>query len=173
MRTGWIDARWTYDGPLRRALLGLKFSARLALAGPLGRLLAEDPRLRSDASERPWDLATAAPLHWRRRWRRGFDQSEELLRWALRHARGGPAFAPRLLVRQRATPPQTRQDSALERAHNLRGSFRVRDAQAVAGRRVLVVDDVTTTGATLSACMAALVDAGAEAAGGLALLRAE
>ena len=167
-----VHAAWAHDGPLGRAVVALKFSGALALAGPLGRLLATHPRLRVDARGRPWELAVPVPLHWRRRVARGFDQSEELLRFALRSC-GLEAPAPGfgLLRRVRATAAQTALD-ARQREDNLRGAFEVPRPSALAGRRIVVVDDVTTTGATLGAAMAALEAAGAAQVGGIALLRA-
>jgi ComF family protein len=171
---GGVRAVWSYDGPLSRAVVALKFSGALAEAGPLGRLLADDPRLLVDRQGRPTQLIVPVPLHWRRRLVRGFDQSEELARWALRHLakkRGeAPPLGRRVLGRIRATQPQTDLD-APERKANVEGVFVVRKPEAVRGRRVLVVDDVTTTGATLHACMSAVLDAGAASVEGLALLR--
>jgi ComF family protein len=171
---GGVRAVWSYDGPLSRAVVALKFSGALAEAGPLGRLLADDPRLLVDRQGRPTQLIVPVPLHWRRRLVRGFDQSEELARWALRHLAqqhgAAPPLGRRVLGRIRATQPQTDLD-APERKANVEGVFVVRKPEAVRGRRVLVVDDVTTTGATLHACMSAVLDAGAASVEGLALLR--
>ncbi len=170
-----ICARWAYDGPLSRAVLQLKFSAALALAGPLGRLLASDPWFYADERGEAWELVMAVPLHWRRRVARGFDQSELLLRWALRHAPIPPSGPPprplyRGLVRTRSTSPQS-ELPARRRLGNVEQAFAVRHPGQVRGRRVLVIDDVTTTGATLQACIQTLNAAGAESVGGLALLR--
>ena len=122
----------------------------------------------------PNDLVIPVPLHWRRRFARGFDQSVELTRWALVHARregaSVPALGRRVLARVRATQAQTELD-AEARAANLAGAFVVRRPELVAGRRVVLIDDVTTTGATLRACMGALEHAGASCVHGLALLR--
>lgn len=170
-----VRAMWSYDGPLHRAVVALKFSGALALAGPLGRLLAEDPRLLADGEGRPIELVVSVPLHWRRRLLRGFDQSEELARWALRHAKQAHGSAPplgrRVLRRTIATQPQTELD-ARERESNVADAFVVRRPERIRGRRVLVIDDVTTTGATARACAAALRTAGAASVECLALLRA-
>ena len=164
-----VAAPFAYEGPIARAVVQLKFGGALALAGPLGRLLAAQPQL-----ERGFDVLIPVPLHWRRRLMRGFDQAEELARWALRHRRreGAPApeLALRALRRTRSTRAQTELD-AHERAANVHGAFRVRDAARVAGRRVLLLDDVTTTGSNLRACKAALLEAGAAEVASLALLR--
>lgn len=165
-----IRAVWSYDGPLSRAVVRLKFSGALALAGPLGRLLIDDPSELDSC-----DVVVSVPLHWRRRLIRGFDQSEELSRWAVRHAHAhhaqAPAFARRVLARARATRPQTQLDAAA-RAGNVDGAFVVRRPDQVRGRRVLLIDDVTTTGATARACMQALREAGVASVTALALLRA-
>jgi ComF family protein len=158
------EALFAYDGPLAAAVTDLKYSGDVALAGPLGRLLAG-----ADALRRPWDLIAPVPLHPRRAVLRGYNQAALLARWTVHHA-GLPRarHAPRLLRRLRATPPQTALDAAARR-RNLAGAFAVR--RPVAGLRVLVLDDVTTTGATLAACLAALQTAGAVEVAGLALLR--
>lgn len=166
-----IAAPFAYGGPLARAVQSLKFGGALALAGPLGRLLAVQPRV-----DVGWDLLVPVPLHWRRRFARGFDQAEELAR-ALARARGelgrsSPRPCLRMLRRVRATRPQTDLD-ARERADNVAEAFavRAREHSSFVGRRVLLVDDVTTTGATLQACRLALLHAGAREVGALALLR--
>jgi predicted amidophosphoribosyltransferase len=123
---GSIRASWAYDGPLGRAVVALKFEGALALAGPLGRLLAQELGLLENPDGAPNDLVVPVPLHWRRRLARGFDQSEELARWALVHARRTgatvPALGHRVLARVRATRPQTDLD-ADERAANLAGAW--------------------------------------------------
>lgn len=170
-----VRAVWSYDGPLQRAVVALKFGGALSLAGPLGRLLALDPRLLVDREGQAVELVVPVPLHWRRRLLRGFDQSEELARWALEHVRRrgdtAPPLARRVLRRGVATQPQTELD-AQEREANLREAFVVAKPELVRGRRVLVIDDVTTTGATARACSTALLDAGAASVECLALLRA-
>jgi ComF family protein len=162
---GDLEAVHAYAGPLARAVAALKFDGQLELAGPLGRLLAG-----ADALRRDWDAVAPVPLHPWRAVLRGYNQAALLAGWARVHA-GQPAgrFAPRLLRRTRATAPQTALDGAARR-DNLAGAFAARTA--VAGRRVLVIDDVTTTGATLRGCVDALRAAGAAEVAGLALLRA-
>ncbi len=172
---GDVRAVWSYDGPLSRAVVSLKFSGALALAGPLGRLLAMDPRLRSDRQGRASELVIPIPLHWRRRLARGFDQTEELARWAIHHCArthgSAPPLGRRVVRRVKPTQPQTNLD-ARERERNVAAAFRVRCPEQVRGRRVLIIDDVTTTGATAKACATALLDAGAASVECLALLRA-
>ena len=105
------------------------------------------------------DLVVPVPLHRWRLFRRRFNQSAILARLLARQA--GKAVAPDLLVRGRQTAPQTKLSRG-ERRRNLQGAFAVRRGRAadVAGRRVLLVDDVLTTGATASECASALKKAG-------------
>lgn len=160
-----VEAVHAYAGPLACAVAALKFDGQLELAGPLGRLLAG-----ADLLDRGWDAVIPVPLHPWRALLRGYNQAALLARWALRHGpRPAPRLRPRLLRRVRATAPQTAQDAAARRA-NLRGAFAA--AAGAAGLRVLVIDDVTTTGATLAACLDALRAVGVREAAGLALLRA-
>jgi len=112
------------------------------------------------------------PLHWRRMAVRGFNQSRLLLAHA---GRDLDAPADRLsLRRRRATAPQTGLD-ARARRRNLAGAFAVARGRVprLAGRRILLVDDVATTGATLAAAAAALLAAGAAAVVGFCVARAE
>jgi ComF family protein len=97
------------------------------------------------------------PLHPRRLRERGFNQSE-LLAQALGR-RSGLVVAPEALVRRKETPPQTGLTAAARRS-NVSGAFTVRRRSRVAGRVVVLVDDVVTTGATARACAAALRAAG-------------
>ena len=135
----------------------------------------------------PWDalpgvvefgspLIVPVPLHPSRRRERGFNQSDLLasgLVRALRKRNGGtaPIVAKACLRRTRATPPQTGLSVAARR-ENLRGAFEVLNPQDVRGRAIVLVDDVMTTGATLSACARALKRAGAAQVMGLTLARA-
>ncbi|WAS98249.1 ComF family protein [Nannocystis punicea] len=164
-RLGDVEACFLYEGPLASAVRRLKYDGQLELAGPLGRLLAHAPAWREG-----WDLVAPVPLHWRRALARGYNQAALLARWAAREAPLGARLRPRLLQRVRATPPQTELDGAARR-DNLAGAIVVRSGRSLAGLRVLVVDDVTTTGATLDACLRAVRSAGAARAAGLALLR--
>jgi ComF family protein len=154
--TAGVDGALVYGGAIARAIGRMKYESRPDLAGPLGDLVwrAVQPRAAAlkDAAVVP------VPLHPLRLAERGFNQSA-LLAGRLARRLGAP-FEPRALVRVRETQPQMALDRESRRT-NVAGAFRARDAGRVHGRRIVLVDDVTTTGATLEACEQALVVAGA------------
>lgn len=139
-------------GPIARELpIRLKHGGRIGvadtMAGPMAR------RMPADA-----ELLVPVPLHRWRLWRRGFNQAG-LIASALSRRRGVPV-AHDALVRTKATP-LLRGLSPRQRRAAVTAAFQVRDRAAVAGRRVVLVDDVYTTGATATACVRALLRAGA------------
>ncbi|MEK7405065.1 MAG: ComF family protein [Acidobacteriota bacterium] len=153
-----------YEGKLRELIHLFKYGRVRPLAGPLGELLAlAIPR------DQRFDLIVPVPLHWRRRWQRGFNQSALL---AAAIARRYGTRVTHAVRRRRATASQAGLSNTGRRA-NVAAAFRVRRRQPVAGRRVLLVDDVMTTGATASACAAALKSAGARYVALLTLARVD
>lgn len=143
-----------YDGPLRRLIHLFKFQRVETLAVPLGRHMALAlPR------DRQFDLIVPMPLHWRRRWMRGFNQAA-LLAGEVSRRTGIPLAGRRALVRRRHAVPQSGLSSAARR-RNATGLFEVVDRQQIAGRRIILVDDVLTTGATAQSAARALKRAGA------------
>jgi ComF family protein len=153
-----------YEGRLRELIHLFKYSRVRPLARPLGSYLASAiPR------DQSFDVVVPVPLHWRRLWERGFNQSDLLAR-AVARRYGAPVV--RALRRRRATATQAGLTNARRRA-NVAGAFAVKRARAVSGRRVLLVDDVMTTGATASACAGALKRAGSRYVAVLALARVD
>jgi ComF family protein len=144
-----------YEGTLRELIHVYKYGKVRTLADPLGGFLG-----RALARDERYDLVTPVPLHWRRRWQRGFNQSELLAREIER--RCGIPFA-HTLRRVRSTSAQAGLSNTARR-RNVAAAFTARrtlKADVLRGRRVLLVDDVMTTGSTAAACSQALKNAGA------------
>jgi ComF family protein len=154
-----------YDGPLQRLIHLMKYEGVYTLAEPLGRRL-----VRALPRHRPMEAIVPVPMHWRRRWHRGFNQAELLAR-ALSARCGLPVLAGAVI--RRSQGPAQAGLSDHERRHNVRASFAVTKPELVRGRHLLLVDDVLTTGATASACGAALKRAGAAGVTVLTLARAD
>ncbi|WP_128255014.1 ComF family protein [Falsirhodobacter deserti] len=147
-------AALAYGGNARRLVLALKHGDRQDLARPLGRWVARAaaPVLMPDM------LVAPVPLHWLRLIRRRYNQAA-LLSGALAKA-ASLSHVPDLLVRARNTGSQEGHDRQ-GRFENMSGALHVKRPARVAGRHVLLVDDVMTTGATLAAATEACLDAGA------------
>lgn len=153
-----------YEDELRELIHLFKYNRIQTLAKPLGRLLAQAlPR------EGSFDVIVPMPLHWRKRWQRGFNQAELLAREISGRTQIPVVPAMR---RVRFTSTQAGLTSA-RRRQNVSGAFRAVRKAGLAGRRVLLVDDVMTTGATAAACARALKLAGARQVTLLTVARAD
>jgi len=153
-----------FEGPIRNALHKLKYHRNMALGDALAQPLAEY------VGTLGWtvNLVVPVPLGKKRMKERGYNQIglvamplAEINRWQ---------YAPRALARTRETRSQVGLTVA-ERKENVAGAFRA-DTELVSGKSILLMDDVATTGATISACAAALLDAGARNVYALTLARA-
>lgn len=165
----WARAVAAYRDGMRAAILALKFGPRPAVARPLATLLGEaGARLLPAPPAECVDALVPVPLHPTRAAERGFNQAELLAAPCAR--RWGLPLLGRALVRTRPTVPQTDLDPEARRA-NVAGAFAVRRPAVVAGLRLLLVDDVLTTGATVAAAARALQSGGAAAVGVLVLAR--
>jgi ComF family protein len=144
-----------YEGPVKRLLHRLKFEGFAQASLPIAAMAHE--AIEKGAVQSPVDVVVPVPLHWLRRVRRGFNQSERIATHLAKHM-GIPSVCA--LVKFRPTDPQV-DLSRKARYKNPLGSFEVNKAAAVAGKNVLLVDDVMTTAATISECARALKEAGA------------
>ncbi|MDR4307305.1 ComF family protein [Chelatococcus sambhunathii] len=143
-----------FDGTARELVHRLKYADGAHLARPLGRMMARAGHeiLSPDVALVP------VPLHWRRLWRRRFNQSALLAREIARIS--GARLAPEAVARVKPTRPQVGLTAA-QRAENLAGAFKVTDRAAIAGVRVVLIDDVVTTGSTIDRLARLLRRAGA------------
>lgn len=145
-----------YDGQLRDAVLRMKTLTGESLAQPVGTLLGRKVQVVADFL--PADVVVPVPLHWRRHLVRGYNQSAEVAH-AAAVVWGVPCW-PRALRRVRPTPPQPAQ-SATGRRKNVLGAFAIRKGVTVRGLRIVLIDDVLTTGATVNEASKVLRSAGA------------
>ena len=159
-----IYAPFIYQEVIKDAIQDLKYNNVKALAAPLARILAGYLETTSIQA----DVIVPVPLHWRRLRERGYNQAALMARELGKNL--GWAVEERELRRTRYTKTQVRGANREQRRTNVRGAFDCR-GRAVEGKRVLLVDDVCTTGSTLEACAMALRQGGATAIWGLTLAR--
>lgn len=149
-------AVWYYEGSVRKSLLRYKFYNARSFAGPYGRLLAM--KILREYPE-GFDVLTWVPVSRLRKFRRGYDQVELLARAVGKEL--GMTPVP-LLRKVRHNRPQSRIHGAEKRRANVLGAYRETDREAIAGKRILLLDDILTTGATAGECARVLLTCGAK-----------
>jgi ComF family protein len=153
-----------YDDASRSLILALKHGDRLHLAPPLAQWMQRaGAELLGDA-----DLQLPVPLHWSRLFARRYNQAAVLAHVIAKT--GGPAVAADCLIRRRRTPSQGNKNASARR-RNVAGAFAVKRPDEVRGKRVVLIDDVLTTGATVEECARVLKRAGAARVDVLTLAR--
>lgn len=148
-------ATFRYEEPISDAIRRYKFQGMEAYAEQFAAWMAVT--IRDKLTDR-YDLISWAPCSWQRTWSRGYDQSELL---AKRLAKELHVEAVRTLRKVKHTPKQSRTANAARRRANVLGVYRAYEPERFIGKRILMIDDVLTTGATLSECGKVLQMAGA------------
>ena len=151
---GWT-ALWYYEGDVRHSILRFKFSGARNYAESYGRLLA----MKLSQDDISYDLLTWAPISAVRKWRRGYDQVELIAKAVGKEL--GIELIP-TLKKRRNNPPQSGMQDAAQRRANVLGVYQVLDPSRVSGKRILLLDDIMTTGATAGECARMLLTAGAK-----------
>lgn len=149
-------ALWYYKDDVRSSIHRFKFGNARQYADVYAQLLAI--KLENTFSE-AFDILTWVPVSTLRRLKRGYDQSELIAR-SISNELGFPATG--VLKKIRHTPPQSGLRDAAQRRANVLGAYKAVNAQALKGKRILLLDDVITTGATASECARVLMIAGAK-----------
>lgn len=144
-----------YEDKVRSAILRFKFHEATAYAGLFGKLIAD---CILDKLEDRYDLISWVPLSAKRLKKRGYDQAGLL---AMAAALELGDVAVETLIKHTDVPAQSGMGSAEKRRANISGSYRAADPELIAGKRILLIDDIVTTGSTLSECARVLLSAGA------------
>lgn len=151
-----FTAVWYYEGDVRSSLLRYKFGGCRSYAQGYGRLMAMNLLEKYPDG---FDVLTWVPISRRRKLKRGYDQVELLARAVARELDTKPVP---LLKKIRHNRPQSGLADAAHRKANVLGAYRVQDPRLVCGKRILLLDDILTTGATASECARVLKTAGAK-----------
>ena len=151
---GWT-ALWYYEGNVRRSILRFKFYNARSYAKTYGKMLA----MKLMAEETKFDILTWAPISRMRKWRRGYDQVELIANAVAQELDTIPVAT---LKKRRNNPPQSTIGDAAQRRANVLGVYEVLDPTVIAGKRILLLDDIMTTGATAGECARMLLTAGAK-----------
>ena len=149
-------AVWYYKDDVRSSLLRYKFGNRRSYAQSYGRFLAM--KLQTEEMD-DFDVLTWVPVGFFRRLKRGYDQ-DALIAHAVAAELG--VTAVQTLKKVKNTPPQSGIHDAAKRRANVLNAYRITDPALVRGKRILLIDDIITTGATVSECARVLLTAGAK-----------
>lgn len=161
---GRIFSAFDYERGIRKAIHNLKFNDRPGNAAALIDLAL--PRIKQFlfegqppcAKSPKYDIIIPVPIHFRRKQQRGYNQSELLAKYLAKQTE--IAFCFKVLAKNLNTPPQSSLGRG-ERLKNLKEAFQVKTPELISGKRILLVDDVMTTGSTLEHCGRVLTEAGA------------
>ncbi len=149
-----VTAIWYYEHDVRRSILDYKFNGKRHYADCYGRLLA----MQLEKQEVQYDLITWIPISLKRLRRRGFDQVELLAKALGRELQTEPVAT---LFKCRDNSPQSHITGRAQRRANVLGAYQVLEPEKLKGRRILLLDDIITTGATAGECARVLLTAGA------------
>ena len=152
-----LAAPFFYEMGADTAIQDLKFHGNFLNARKLGFYMAKELYRRNLAGR--FDVILPVPLYHKDERKRGFNQSQKLAEWVAKYTRS-PLLCD-LLIKTRKTQKQ-HELTAAERRENLKGAFQTVGAERIAGKKLLLVDDVFTTGSTLRECAAVLRRAGAD-----------
>lgn len=156
----WRDERYAFACPLmfydsegayRQIPYSIKYKGNIPVGRHFGKMLGN--MLSHAAHFKDVDMVIPVPLHWTRRWKRGYNQAEVIAE-AIAQELGTPMRTD-VLKRNKRTVTQTRLEIE-EKAHNVAGAFSINPASGADPRHILLVDDIFTTGSTLLACFNAL-----------------
>ncbi len=167
----WFDATYSvagYKGPARKIIHRFKYGRILTLSSMLGEILANGTKNFPEANEA--DMIAPVPLYWKHRVKRGFNQSLVMANRLAKYL--SLPVSNRNLRRVRNTVTQTNLTRA-QRHDNVYDAFAVKNSVAIEGKKILLVDDVMTTGVTASECARALKEGGAEKVFVITIARAE
>jgi ComF family protein len=159
-----IYSIFKYGGVIRQAIIQFKYENIKVLADPLSHCMAEYLQ----KHHLPFDIIIPVPIHKRRLRERGYNQSSLLAR-RLSHMTRTPVVEG-VLIRTKHTPSQAKSDSVDQRRKNIRNAFKC-VSHDISGKRILLIDDVCTSGATLNSCATSLKSAGAASVWGLTLAK--
>jgi ComF family protein len=156
MKHGWALFKFQKEGIVQNLLHQLKYNNHPEVGIKLGKILSMN--LVKNGFEREFDLLIPVPLHRNRRRKRGYNQSAMIAK-GIEEVLHVP-FNDSIMIRAAATNTQTKK-SKIERWENVSNAFQLASPLLVSGKRILLVDDVITTGATIEACAKRLLEAGA------------